>query len=112
MLGVNLTSQDKEDDPVHDQYWPEDGNVEDLEPGAEEGDADGAGSTVPELEFWETSDEGSELFVTLGRETTSAAILHLVVEHIAGGVKLGGQEGEEHVEEVDTERVGDYEPIC
>ena len=102
------TSQDKQDDPVHDQDGPEDGHVEDLEPGADESEGDGAGSGVPELELGQAADEGAELLVLLGRQAARGPVFHLTVYRIVGRVELGRQESEEHVEEVDAERVGDY----
>lgn len=72
-----LTGQDKENDPVHDQDGPEDGDVEDLEPAAQEGDNDGAGGGVPELELGKAADEGAELLVLLGGETSGATIFHV-----------------------------------
>lgn len=101
-----LTGQDKEDHPVHDQDGPEDGNVEDFEPGAEERDGNSTSGPVPELELRKTADEGSELFVALGRQGTNA-VLHVVLEVIVGGVELRLEEGKEQVEQVDTERIGD-----
>jgi hypothetical protein len=63
---------------------------------------------VPELELGQAADEGAELLVLLGREAADGAVLHVVVERIVGRVELGLQEGEEEVEQVDAERVGDY----
>ncbi|KAJ8125008.1 hypothetical protein O1611_g8632 [Lasiodiplodia mahajangana] len=54
------TSQDEEDEPVHDQDGPEDRDVEDIEPTARERDGDSASSLVPELELWQATDEGPE----------------------------------------------------
>ena len=103
-----LTGEHKEDDPIHDQDGPEDRHVEDFEPGAEEANADGAGRPVPELELGKSADEGAELLVLLGRQAARGPVFHLTVYRIVGRVELGRQESEEHVEEVDAERVGDY----
>lgn len=56
-------SQGKQDQPVHHQDRPEYGQVEDLEPAAHEADGHRSSRTVPELEFRQSSDEGSEFLV-------------------------------------------------
>lgn len=104
-----LTSQDKEDDPVHDQNGPEDGHVEELEPGAEKRDDDGPRGPVPELELGQAADKGLELFVLPGGEGTDGAVLHVIVGGFVGRVELGLQEGEEQVEQVDSQGIGNWE---
>lgn len=104
-MGI-LTGQNKEDDPVHDQDRPEDGNVEDLKPRAGKRDDNGAGGPVPELELGESADKGLELLVAFRGEGADVAVLHVVVELIVGGVKLGLEEGEEEVQEIDSEGIG------
>merc|ERR1719323_2966485 len=46
----------------------EDGNIEELEEGAGEGDSGCLGCGVPELELWKSADEGSELLVAMLEE--------------------------------------------
>nr|GFD57585.1 hypothetical protein [Tanacetum cinerariifolium] len=58
-----LTGQAEEDQPVDHENGPEDRQVEDLEPTAEEADGNGLGGRVPELELWETAHERPELLV-------------------------------------------------
>ncbi len=107
--GGSHTRQNKEDQPVHDQNGPEDGHVEDLEEGAEEGDGDCARGPVPEFELGEAADEGLELLVLLGRESADGAVLHLIVEGVVGRIELGLKEGEEEVEQVDAQSVRDFQ---
>ena len=76
------TGQDEQHKPVHNQDGPKDGDVEYLEQAADEGDGNGAGGGVPELEFGQAADEGAELLVLLGRERADRAILHVVVERV------------------------------
>lgn len=102
-----LTGQEEQDAPVHDEDGPEDGHVEDLEPAAGEADGDGARGPVPELELGQPADEGLELVVVLDGEPARRAVLHVLVHLVVGGVELGREEGEEEVEEVDAEGVGD-----
>jgi hypothetical protein len=104
------TCKNEQHQPVHDQHGPEYGHVEDLEPTAPEGDGDGAGGRVPELELGQAADERPELLVLLGREAADRAVLHLAVGRLVGRVELGLQEGEEEVEQVDAERVRDDVP--
>ena len=64
---------------------------------------------MPELELGETAHEGLELLVALGGEGRGAcghAVFHVGVG-FEGGVEFGRDEGEEEVEEVDSEGVGD-----
>lgn len=103
-----LTGEDKENNPVHDQNRPEYWDVEHLEPGADESDSNSAGCPVPELELGKSSDERAELLVLLRGQATCRSILHLAIYRIVGGVELGRQEGEEHVEQVNAERIGNY----
>jgi hypothetical protein len=101
--------QEDQDQPVNDKNGPEDGQVEDLAPAAGKGNADGAGRRVPELELGQAADKGLELLVALGGERRCArwhAVLHVRVR-LEAGVEFGRDEGEEEVEEVDAERVGD-----
>jgi hypothetical protein len=113
-LEIKRTGQDKEDDPVHDEDRPEDGDVEDLEPAAHEADSDSPGRGVPELELGKAADEGAELLVLLGGKTSSASIFHIhrVIEGLDRGVELGLEEGKEQVEQVDSERVGNWDGLA
>lgn len=64
---------------------------------------------MPELELGETAHERLELFVALGGQRRGAcghAVLHVSVR-FEGRVEFGRDEGEEEVEEVDSEGVGD-----
>jgi hypothetical protein len=58
-----LTCQREQDQPVHDEDGPEDWQVEDFEPAADEADHNGACGSVPELELGQSSDKRSELLV-------------------------------------------------
>lgn len=106
MIRRRLTGKNEEDNPVHNQHGPKDGDVEHLEPTAQKRDADGSGGPVPELELGESSDEGLELLILLGGESAHGAILHLIVHLFVRGVKLGLQEGQEQVQKVDSKRIG------
>ena len=64
---------------------------------------------MPEFEFGQAPDEGSEFFVILcgqGGRRGNVAILE-VVAFSERGVEFGLQEGEEEVEEVDAKGVTD-----
>ena len=109
---ASLTRQREQNDPVHHQHGPEDGHVEHLGPGAGEGDEHGARGADPELELGQAADEGAELLVLLDgqRGAAAGAGRAAVLERLVlgeRGVELGLQEGEEEVEEVDAEGVGD-----
>ena len=70
---------------------------------------------MPELEFGQPSDEGTKLLVLLGGERAplavgaAAAVLQALVLR-QGRVELGLQEGEEEVQQVDAQAVGDDVP--
>ena len=84
-----LTREEEQHHPVNKQDWPEDRDVEDLKPAAEESDSDGTSGPVPKLEFGQASNEGPELLILSCGESPDRPVLHLVVERIAGGVELG-----------------------
>lgn len=101
--------QEDQDQPVNDKNGPEDGQVEDLAPAAGESNADGAGRRVPELELGQAAHKGLELLIALGGERRCArrhAVLHIRVR-LKAGVEFGRDEGQEEVQQVDAERVGD-----
>ena len=63
---------------------------------------------MPELEFRQTADEGPELLVLLGREAGGPGVTVLQTLVLGErGVELGGQEGEEEVQEIDAECIRD-----
>uniref|UniRef100_A0A1Y1KKZ9 Uncharacterized protein n=1 Tax=Photinus pyralis TaxID=7054 RepID=A0A1Y1KKZ9_PHOPY len=110
MLNLLAHRQDKENNPIHDQDGPEDGNVEKFEEGAEEGDGDGTGSPVPKLELGKTPNEGLELLILLGREGPYGTIFHVLVDRIVGRVKFGLEESQKQVEQINAERIGNNVP--
>jgi hypothetical protein len=72
-----LTGQTEENQPVYNQHRPENGQIEDLEPTAEETDRNRLGRRVPELEFWEPTHEWPELLVLFGGQPAGVAVLHI-----------------------------------
>jgi hypothetical protein len=102
--------QKHQDQPIHDQDGPEDGQVENLAPAAREAQGDGARRRVPEFKLGQAPHEGLEFLVVLGRERRGLARGHAVLHVRVGfeaGVEFGRDEGQEEVEEVDAEGVGD-----
>jgi len=108
MLNLALHRSAKENDKVHDQNRPEHGHVKRLEKGEEKAEEDGSGRREPKLELWKPADEGTEFLARLRRERRP--IVFVFVEVIARNspvrVHFGRQKGDEHVEDVDTESVG------
>lgn len=104
-----LTRQHEEDDPVDHEDGPEDRDIEDGEPRADEADGDGPGSGVPELELGQAADEGAELIVLLGGEAGGGVTVLEAFVLGEGGVEFGLKEEQEEVQEVDAEGVGDCE---
>lgn len=64
-----LTRQDEENKPVENQDRPEYGDVEDLEPSAEERNGNGASGPVPELELRQSTNERFELLIMSSGQT-------------------------------------------
>lgn len=60
---------------------------------------------MPKLELGQASNEWPEFLVLLRGERTNRAVLHLSVDGLVGGVKLGLQKCQEEIEEVDTEGI-------
>jgi len=107
MLDLSFHGDAEKCNEVHHQDWPEHGDVEQLEEGAEERDGGCLGGGVPELELRQSSDERSELLV-LTRRKTGAVLLGLVLRH--GGVDLGREEGQQQVQVIDRQRIRNYVP--
>lgn len=99
-IGLGLTCQREQNQPVNHQDRPENRHIEHAEPSAHEADGDGARARVPELELRQAPDEGSELLVLSRRQSACGAVFHALVL-FDGGVEFRLQEGEEEVEEVD-----------
>lgn len=108
---MKLTCQGEQNQPVDDEDWPEDRDIEDRKEGASEPDNDGSGCRVPELELGKTSNEWAKLLILFGRKAASGAILHFIVYNLVAGVEFWLEEGEEEVQEVDTEGICDCDPI-
>jgi hypothetical protein len=73
-----LTCQRKQNNPIHNKHRPEDGDIEDLEPGAEEGNHNGASRIMPELELRQAANEGAELVVLARGQGRRAAVQAVV----------------------------------
>lgn len=72
-------------DEVHDQNGPEDGDVEAVEEGADDGDNCALGHRQPELELRQSSDEGAELLSGPGGQGGTTFILGLKQQHRVTG---------------------------
>lgn len=72
------------------QTW----NVTGSDERANDRDQDSLGCAVPELEFWESPDEGTELLILLGGKRRLSAALHFIIL-VKRRVKLRSQEREE-----------------
>lgn len=108
---VTLTGQREQHDPVHDQHGPEDGQVKYAEPTTREAYRDSFRCGIPELELGQAADEGAEFLVLFGGQA-GGAVFESGVIFVAGerGVEFGLEEGEEEVQEVDAQAVGDDVP--
>lgn len=101
--------QDYQYQPVYHQHGPKHGQIEDLTPTACKAQSHRSCRRVPEFELGKSAHEGLELLIVLrgqGRLSGRYAIFHICVG-VEGGVEFGGNEGEEEVQKVDTESVGD-----
>lgn len=102
-----LTRQAEQNQPVDHQDGPENRQVENLKPAAQKSNGNGLGGAVPELELWEPPHKGPELVFFFCGESRRAAFLHALIL-FERWVEFGRDEGEEQVQEVDTERVCDW----
>lgn len=64
------TGQSKQDQPINDQDGPKDGDIEELEPSADEADDERSRGRIPELKLRQASNERSELLILLGGKPT------------------------------------------
>ena len=71
------TRQDKQQEPVNNQHWPEHWNIEDFKPSAEEANGGCPCRTMPELELRKSSDKGAELLVIFSGQRRGATFLQL-----------------------------------
>jgi hypothetical protein len=97
-----LTRQSEQDQPIHNQHGPEDGEIENLKPGAEEANSNRLGRAVPELELWQPPHERPEFLLFLCGQPAGGSILHALIL-LERGVEFGRYEGQEQVQEVDAE---------
>ena len=93
-LDLSFHGDTEKRDEIHDEDWPEHGDVEQLEESAEERYRGGLGGGVPELELRQPPDEGAELLV-LGGGKPGPVLVRLVLRH--RGVDLRGEEGQQQV---------------
>lgn len=64
---------------------------------------------MPELELWQASNERPELIVLALRQRRGATFEAIVgVGGSNRGIEFRGEEGEEEVEEVNAQRIGNY----
>jgi len=106
MLDLSFHGDAEECDEVHDEDWPEDGDVEGVDESATEGDEGGLGGGVPELELGQPPDERPELVVLLGGQGHPLLLFRLgrlVLSHRR--VDLGRQEGQQKVQVVNGQSV-------
>lgn len=104
--GVELTQhvldlpphgQEDKDQPVNNQDRPEDGQVEDFAPAAQEAEHDCSGGRVPELELGQSTHKRLELVRGLcGQRGRRAAFFHVGVG-LKRGIEFGGDEGQEKI---------------
>jgi len=109
MLDLSPHRQREQDQPVHDQHRPEHWQVENLEPAAHEADGDRSRGRMPELELGQPSDKRPELVVLFRGQGRAFPVLQTFILRQAR-VELGLQEGQEQIQQVDAEAVGDNVP--
>lgn len=121
VLNLATHSQSKEQNKVHEEDWPEDGNVKDGKDGADETAEHRADGTVPKLELWQATNEGTELvdpgtrgeIAGQGARIPRNVIQIRVIVQCRGvlgkrRIKLGTQKEQKDVEEIDAQSVGDH----
>lgn len=124
-LYLSLHGDAEESDEVHHEDRPEYGDVEQLKEGTDEGDGRGLGGRVPELELGQTSDERPEFLVLARRQprlsiytdnsdyrggNRQGSLTVVSIQFHGGWIDLRSEKGEEEVEVVDGQGVGDDVP--
>lgn len=104
-----LTCQGEKNQPVHNQNRPEDGQVEDLKPTADEADGDSSGCRMPELELRQPSDKRSELIILLRGQSGPFTILEAFILRQTR-IELWLEKSEEQIQQVDPQAVSDDVP--
>jgi hypothetical protein len=111
---MSLTRQTEQYQPINHQDRPKHRQIENLKPARHKAADDHPGGAVPELELGQPADEGAKLLVLLGGEGAALAVARAAVLQALvlrqGRVKLGLQEGEEEIQQVDAQAVGDDVP--
>uniref|UniRef100_A0A1J3HUD5 Uncharacterized protein n=1 Tax=Noccaea caerulescens TaxID=107243 RepID=A0A1J3HUD5_NOCCA len=92
--------EDKENDPVANQYRPEDGNIKDREERHQKGYAECFGHGVPEFKLRQSADKWLELVRATSRQRSSIRGFELRINE-------RGQEPNEQIQEVDTKTIRD-----
>ena len=113
MLNLSTHGQSKQEDKVHQQDRPKDWNIQEGEEGAEETRQHGRNCIVPEFEFGQATDEGTE-FVNHWAAGKIVWQLNCIVSVQEGvivearsvfsesRIEFGTQEEQENVEQINS----------
>lgn len=66
MLDLSFHGHKKEHQPIHDQYWPEHGNIKNREEGRKKSHQHRPNTRIPELELWQPPHKWSKFIICLG----------------------------------------------
>ena len=105
------TRQREQNQPINHQHRPEYRHIKDSEPSTRKSNGNRSCSWVPELKFWKSSDERSELLILLSGKAPSRSVFHIVVYGFIRWVEFRLEEGEKEVEEVNTQGICHYKSI-
>jgi len=103
---LSFHGEHEQHNEIHNEYRPEHGNVEELKECTTHRNEDRLRCRVPKLELGQSSHERSKLFSLSGRQRW--ATLFVFAIHFPGGIDFGCEKGDEQIQMIDAERVGDY----
>ena len=93
---AKLTRQTKQDQPVHNQHRPENWQIKNLKPAAEEANSNRPGGGVPELELRQPPDKRPELLIFFCGKPRGISVLHALIL-FQRGVEFRGEKSEEEI---------------
>lgn len=86
--GQIRTCQREQNQPINHQHRPEYRHIKDSEPSTRKSNGNRSCSWVPELKFWKSSDERSELLILLSGKAPRRSVFHVVIYGFIRGVEF------------------------
>eukprot|EP01137_Pigoraptor_chileana_P003656 Opistho-2@44149 len=98
----------KQHEKIHNEYGPEDGDVEEREECKHRRHNDRLGCSVPKLELWEPANERAKLLVGLSRERRAVLLFVVVIVHRR--INARRQKGNEQIQQIYAQSISHNVP--